>query len=1166
MLANKIENHGTLSAPDGCLGLYAGKQVLVSERPDGRGLSVNVTLPEGSVDNTGKMTADAGTIALHAQVVNQNGIVQANSVRQNRGTIELVASEAINLGANSVLRADGGSMGVSSGGHITIKSDQTFTDNSASVISVRGGTQGGSGGFAEISATQMPSIRSRIDGQANPGEVGGSLLIDPDYITLSTSGADSAPDGTVLAGDHPGESLMLDVTSAFIGFSQITLQAKHNISLTDGTIWNLDTSTARNDSGSLLTLQAGGDIIFNGSSRIQSSGNWSVRMAAGADFASPLSVVRGTGGIYFNGGPVRAEGAMPNGGGSLQTAKGNIQLAAGKEVLIGAGSVLTTGQGNISITTLSGDVNAGTGKDPTGTTAYEWLNQGNYKAIRFVINNIFGIATTGGGNLDINAGGNIISSLPTSGSYDLTHLGNVTLNAGGNVVGQFQVADGLGKITAGGDVGSANSPARLGLIKGSWDVAATHDVILNEVFNPRGAYSGFKGGTEYAYDYALDASVTLNGGNSVQLMGNSPALAKYDAGASPIYPPILDITAGAGGVHIGNDLVLFPSPQGKLQITTTDNGPLHGGGVLKPGDAPQLQPNAVNFAQIFISDSGSSDYTTFQSGHAARPLHAGQTTPTVQLDISGDVQNLYLQSPSASVIAIGGNAKNFSFSGQNLAADDVTRLAIIGDFLTRSLETPVHIDGIPNDSIFDPLDTMMPDLGAGLSYNATTHELSFHGVMTAEQRDFLLHPYVQVIDGGVRVFDTQGRPVTVPATYSTDADAIKNLFAQSQDIPPLQAYSGLQLGGPGKFVISARNMDLGITQGIRSVGVQNNHSLAGISVAGASLSLELSGDLNMISSQIASFNGGDITLTASGNLNIGSQQSFTSDDTSKGIYTGHGGNVYVSAVGDILVSGSRIATYDGGDINVVSQNGTVDAGTGAKGSFHILTTQLNPVTGDLEERNDRFFSSGIVTLTRRDSDAKVGDITVSAARDILASSGGILQLAFNAADQSTAKVSLDAGRNIKANLSGVLGTSVSLKAGGNIEGLIVASQNIVIDSKQNVNVTAIAAGSVNVSAGSGVSGTIVGGGNVNVSGSEVSAAVISTGGNVASSGDSSGAKVGAFSGVAVPGTQQTAQDAEKTVASQSLSQTTNDDDEKKKRPGPVLAKRVGRVTVILPKS
>jgi len=42
--------------------------------------------------------------------------------------------------------------------------------------------------------------------------------------------------------------------------------------------------------------------------------------------------------------------------------------------------------------------------------------------------------------------------------------------------------------------------------------------------------------------------------------------------------------------------------------------------------------------------------------------------------------------------------------------------------------------------------------------------------------------------------------------------------------------------------------------------------------------------------------------------------------------------------------------------------------------------------------------------------------------------------------------------------------------------------------------------------------------------------------------------------------------AEKTVASQTASQTTNDKDENKDHEGPVLAKRVGRVTVILPKS
>ncbi|HLX68203.1 MAG TPA: filamentous hemagglutinin N-terminal domain-containing protein, partial [Verrucomicrobiae bacterium] len=74
LIAEQIDNHGSLGAPGGSIGLYAGKQVLVSERADGRGLSASVQMPSGSVDNEGNITADAGTIALQAQVVNQNGI------------------------------------------------------------------------------------------------------------------------------------------------------------------------------------------------------------------------------------------------------------------------------------------------------------------------------------------------------------------------------------------------------------------------------------------------------------------------------------------------------------------------------------------------------------------------------------------------------------------------------------------------------------------------------------------------------------------------------------------------------------------------------------------------------------------------------------------------------------------------------------------------------------------------------------------------------------------------------------------------------------------------------------------------------------------------------------------------------------------------------------
>ncbi|MFM2294747.1 MAG: hypothetical protein RLZZ350_1160, partial [Verrucomicrobiota bacterium] len=161
LVAEKIENHGVLTAPDGTLGLYAGKEVLISERPDGRGLSMGVALPEGSIDNLGKISADAGEIALHARVVNQGGIVQANSVRERNGVVELVASDELNLGATSVITANGDN-GASAGGSVTLKSGGTFADADGSRVEVRGGAASGNGGDVEISAPTISEIHTRV--------------------------------------------------------------------------------------------------------------------------------------------------------------------------------------------------------------------------------------------------------------------------------------------------------------------------------------------------------------------------------------------------------------------------------------------------------------------------------------------------------------------------------------------------------------------------------------------------------------------------------------------------------------------------------------------------------------------------------------------------------------------------------------------------------------------------------------------------------------------------------------------------------------------------------------------------------------------------------------------------------------------------------------------
>ncbi|MDB6129585.1 MAG: hypothetical protein JWM04_692, partial [Verrucomicrobiales bacterium] len=536
-------------------------------------------------------------------------------------------------------------------------------------------------------------------------------------------------------------------------------------------------------------------------------------------------------------------------------------------------------------------------------------------------------------------------------------------------------------------------------------------------------------------------------------------------------------------------------------------------------------------------------------------------------NIAGDVDNVRLQIPKMAKVTIGGDALNFFYTGQNLRAVDVTEINIAGQYKSRGDRTAITVRNQLDLSIFDPHITINPELGAKLTYNPLTGQLIFQGKMTVDERNFLLNPQVKATDvlGNVRL-DINGLPILTHAVFAS-AVTVNTLFDSTQDVPSFPTQNGgIFIGGPGKLLVSANKMDLGITAGIRSVVTALNPNLARLGNKGASIQITLASDLDMTSSQISSFDGGDISIVSGGRLSIGSQEQFTSDDTPKGIYTGHGGNLSVVAAGDINIKGSRVATYDGGNITVTSQNGSVDAGEGAKGFFSIVTQQYNPVTHQIENRNDKFFGSGIIALTRQDSFTKVGDITVKAKQDIKANSGGILQLAFNASDRSHSTVSLDAGQNIEANESGILGANVNLKAGGDIAGLVIANQNINIDARQNINVTAVASGGVAITSGGSVSGTIVGGGNVSVAGDSISASVISASGNASTSGDSVAAKVGGFNGVAAPAAQQTTTETEKAVEKATRPDDLDDNNKNKgmAKKGPVLSKSTGRVTVILP--
>jgi filamentous hemagglutinin family protein len=1183
LIADNIENHGTLNAPQGNVDLVAGQTVLVSDSADGRGLSAKVTLPQGTVNNLGQVVADGGSLLLEAQVVNQGGLLQANSIQNQNGVIELVASDQLNLTAKSQITASGdNSAGGSPGGNVILKSDNTFSDAVGSRISTTGGAQGGNGGNVEVSAPNIESLNTAMDASAQSGYAGGVFSLDPVNIILGTSGSGTVgADGTV--GYDSAGTISLNVNTAFANkdFSQIVLQASGNIYVGNGSLnnsglftfaanpgitWNLSASTGV--TSGQLTLEAGESIYFGNRSQIIDANNWGVTLAAGYNFLTG-TVAAGSGSIYL-GDVVRGSSGVQStdangnyipstGSGSIQLAGGNVSLTAAGSVDVGSGSVITTGGGGIDVTAVSGGISVGTKTSGVQNSGYADGTDGSWG----VSSSLGGISTMAGGDVTLDAPNGSINSSTRLTTFGVagafgSEPGNVTLIAGGQISGTFNVANGVGTILAGvnlaGDtptitssgasVGSLSQPVSLQLAIGSWNVWTADDIYLSEVRNPAGT---FDAGDSFPFNYSASAAVSLWAGDGITLLGQNLPRTTDNSTMPAIYAPALSLTAGAGGITVESAIILAPSSAGALHLTTTDGG-----------DLMVVDTDVSNPSGITMSDSGSTDWTTFASGHATTPLHLNDPNP-VTVEVAGNIYGFVLSVPTFANITVTGSTYNFGFTGQNLSAAQTTAIDVAGDILYSGT---LHAGSI---SLADALPAELLD--SALSGNATVSAelsyaaglLSLNSQMTVNGLNFLLNPTVVRLDAnGNPVLDQGGNPVLVSVTLdSAQRAAVWALYAESQ------SPTGLALAGSGNFNVSARNISLGVSDGI-TVNFPDapGAALTAISPYGANLNVTTSGNLDLTVSKIA--NGGidgAISLNVGGTLDVGGTATALGDPNApKGIFTTSGGNIAVNSVGDVNVDGSRIAAYDGGNIELTSQTGDVNAGAGGEGFVIFQALELDPATGLLKAIATDIPLSGILATTVFGSDATLGNITVSAPNGSVNSSlGGILQIAFNNAGGADNFIDVTAGKNINATGSGIIGYNVKLAADGDINGVVVGSQSLAVTSQQSVNVTAVSGGNVSISAVGTVSGTIVGGGDVSVSGSAIDAAV--RGGSVTTAGDTAGATLGTPTGGAAQPIQVA--DNASSVASKTSGDDGNDDETKKKK-SITLAQKASRVTVVLP--
>ncbi|MCP4653718.1 MAG: filamentous hemagglutinin N-terminal domain-containing protein, partial [Candidatus Omnitrophica bacterium] len=123
LLGASVENAGTIEAELGTVALASGEMITLNLDSQGlmsvavdEGLVDNLTGSESAVKNSGTISANGGKVVLTVETlsgvfdnaINNEGIIEANTLNDRKGSIELISNGAIN--SNGMMSADGGTI------------------------------------------------------------------------------------------------------------------------------------------------------------------------------------------------------------------------------------------------------------------------------------------------------------------------------------------------------------------------------------------------------------------------------------------------------------------------------------------------------------------------------------------------------------------------------------------------------------------------------------------------------------------------------------------------------------------------------------------------------------------------------------------------------------------------------------------------------------------------------------------------------------------------------------------------------------------------------------------------------------------------------------------------------------------------------------------------
>src|SRR5690606_26764185 len=132
--------------------------------------------------------------------------VSADAAQGAAGRVEVTSVRGTTLRAGSSVTARGGD-GVASGGEALVHAyhGDTVVERGA-VVDVSGGTMGGDGGLAEVSAARRLAVEGGLRGESRAEYRAATLLLAPMDIIIASFGSQDGEigDGQALASEDPG--------------------------------------------------------------------------------------------------------------------------------------------------------------------------------------------------------------------------------------------------------------------------------------------------------------------------------------------------------------------------------------------------------------------------------------------------------------------------------------------------------------------------------------------------------------------------------------------------------------------------------------------------------------------------------------------------------------------------------------------------------------------------------------------------------------------------------------------------------------------------------------------------------------------------------------------------------------------------------------------------